>query len=61
MRLIILLGRLAIALPFIISAAAISFGNAVSSRFLERPTRDGAHDTPFRSRRLRESRSTQYL
>src|ERR1700752_3923997 len=28
MRLIILLGRLAIALPFIISAAAISFGNA---------------------------------
>jgi hypothetical protein len=41
MRLIILLGTLAIALPFIISGAAIPFGNAVSGRFLERPTRDG--------------------
>jgi hypothetical protein len=42
MRLIILLGTLAIALPFIISGAAIPFGNAVSGRFLERPTHDGA-------------------
>jgi hypothetical protein len=40
-RLLILLGTLAIALPFIISGAAIPFGNAVSDRFLERPTRDG--------------------
>ena len=41
MRLLILLGTLAIALPFIISGAAIPFGNAVSDRFLERPTHDG--------------------
>jgi hypothetical protein len=41
MRLVILLGTLAIALPFIISGAAIPFGNAVSGRFLERPTHDG--------------------
>jgi hypothetical protein len=40
-RLLILLGTLAIALPFIISGAAIPFGNAVSDRFLERPTQDG--------------------
>jgi hypothetical protein len=38
MRLIILLGTLAIALPFAISGAATRFGNAVSWRFLERPT-----------------------
>jgi len=38
MRLIILLGTLAIALPFIISGVAIPFGHAVSERFLERPT-----------------------
>ncbi|WP_027553351.1 hypothetical protein [Bradyrhizobium sp. Cp5.3] len=44
MRLIILLGTLAIALPFIISGVAIPFGNAVSGRFLERPT----HDRPPR-------------
>lgn len=42
MRLIILLGTLAIALPFVISGMATSFGNAVSERFLERPTRDDA-------------------
>ena len=41
MRLIILLATLAVALPFIISGAAIPFRNAVSSRFLERPTQDG--------------------
>jgi hypothetical protein len=40
-RLLILFGTLAIALPFIISGAAIQFGNAVSDRFLERPTNDG--------------------
>lgn len=38
MRLIILLAALAIALPFIISQVATPFGNAVSERFLERPT-----------------------
>jgi hypothetical protein len=38
MRLIILLGTLAIALPFLILSAALPFGNAVSNRFLERPT-----------------------
>lgn len=43
MRLIILLGTLAIALPFIISQAAMLSGNAVSLRFLERPTNKVAH------------------
>lgn len=38
MRLIILLAMLAIALPFIISQAAMPYGVAVSLRFLERPT-----------------------
>jgi hypothetical protein len=38
MRLIILLATLAIALPFIISGVTMPFGNAVSERFLERPT-----------------------
>jgi hypothetical protein len=38
MRFIILLGLLAVALPFIISQTAASYGNAVSERFLERPT-----------------------
>ncbi len=38
MRLIILLAMLAIALPFIISQAAMPYGLAVSLRFLERPT-----------------------
>jgi hypothetical protein len=37
-RLIILLAMLAIALPFIISQAAMPYGVAVSLRFLERPT-----------------------
>ena len=37
-RLIILLATLAIALPFLISQAAMPFGRAVSERFLERPT-----------------------
>jgi hypothetical protein len=41
MRLLILLGTLAIALPFIISGTALPFGNAVSGRFLERPTHKG--------------------
>jgi hypothetical protein len=41
MRVLILLGTLAIALPFIISGTALPFGNAVSGRFLERPTHDG--------------------
>ena len=41
MRVLILPGTLAIALPFIISGAALPFGNAVSDRFLERPTHDG--------------------
>lgn len=41
MRLIILLGTLAIALPFVIAQAAMPFGNAVSLRFLERPTGQG--------------------
>jgi hypothetical protein len=38
MRLIILLAMLAIAMPFIISQAALPYGVAVSLRFLERPT-----------------------
>jgi hypothetical protein len=42
MRLIILLAALAIALPFVIANAALPFGNAVSMRFLERPTDAGA-------------------
>jgi hypothetical protein len=37
-RLIILLAMLTIALPFIISQAAMPYGVAVSMRFLERPT-----------------------
>jgi hypothetical protein len=41
MRLIILLGTLAIALPFIISGVALPLGSAVSDRFLERPTHRG--------------------
>jgi hypothetical protein len=41
LRFLILLGTLAIALPFIISGIASSFGNAVSGRFLERPTNNG--------------------
>ncbi|WP_315753774.1 MULTISPECIES: hypothetical protein [unclassified Bradyrhizobium] len=41
MRLIILLGTLAIAVPFIIAQAAMPSGNAVSLRFLERPTNIG--------------------
>jgi hypothetical protein len=41
LRLIILFATLAIALPFIISSAALPFGNAVSQRFLERPTNIG--------------------
>jgi len=36
--LIILLATLSIALPFVISQAAMRFGIAVSERFLERPT-----------------------
>lgn len=42
MRLIIVLATLAIAWPFIISGTAMPFGNAVSERFLERPTRKEA-------------------
>ena len=38
MRLMILLAMLAIALPFIVSQAAMPYGVAVSLRFLERPT-----------------------
>jgi hypothetical protein len=41
MRLVILFATLAVALPFIISGVATPFGNAVSGRFLERPTHDG--------------------
>jgi hypothetical protein len=41
MRLVIVLATLSIALPFVISNAALSFGNAVSMRFLERPTHKG--------------------
>ena len=39
MRMAILLGTFAIALPFVMSGVALRFGAAVSSRFLERPTR----------------------
>src|SRR5262245_38180570 len=41
MRLVIVLATLAIALPFVISSTALPFGNAVSMRFLERPTHKG--------------------
>jgi hypothetical protein len=40
-RLIICLAALAIAMPFIISQAAMPYGVAVSLRFLERPTNTG--------------------
>lgn len=40
-RLIILFGTLAIALPFMIAQVAMPFGAAVSQRFLERPTDSG--------------------
>jgi hypothetical protein len=41
MRLVVVLATLAIALPFVISSAALPLGNAVSMRFLERPTHKG--------------------
>jgi len=44
MRLVIVLATSAIALPFVISSTALPFGNAVSMRFLERPTHKGVPD-----------------